>query len=232
LGVNRKTKNIQGFHMTDASFSVRLALALAAGLGLSAISGHAQSASATISYTAAGADYDYTITLFNSGTTDLNSFWYGWTETGNNLPSSPTSAGNSLGWANDLDGNSIMWENSSGTALAPDHSATFTFLSSSSPTAITTPPSGESVAYVGTIDFSQGVPGDSTGAFSPVLEAAPEPSSVALFAAGMAIVGIGLRSGRNAIGKQFRPATEGTKIRTPNIERRTSNAERHCELGA
>lgn len=179
--------------MTNASISVRLALAFAAGLGLSTVSGHAQSASATISYTTAGANFDYTVTLFDSGTTDLNSFWYGWTQDGNNLPSNPTSAGNSLGWANDLDGNSIQWENSSGTALAPGHSATFSFVSSASPTAITAGASGESVAYVNGIDFSQGSPGDSTGAFSPVLEAAPEPSSAALLAAGVGIVAFALR---------------------------------------
>jgi hypothetical protein len=179
--------------MTNAPFSMRLALALAAGLSLPAVSVHAQDASATISYTPAGANYDYTVTLFNSGTTDLNSFWYGWTQDGNNLPSDPTSAGNSVGWANDLDGNSIMWENSSGTALAPDKTATFTFVSSSSPTAITTLPSGESVAYVNGIDFSQGSPGDSTGVFSPVM-VAPEPSSWSLLAAGLGIMAFGLRA--------------------------------------
>jgi hypothetical protein len=179
--------------MTNASFSVRLALALAAGLGISAVSGHAQSASATISYTAAGPNFDYTVTLFNSGSTSLESFWYGWTDSGNNLPSNPSSAGNSAGWANDLDGNSIMWEGGSGNALAPNHSATFTFVSTSSPTAMTTPPAGASVAYVGSIDFSQGVSGDSTGAFSPVL-VVPEPSSVALLVAGLGIMGFGFRS--------------------------------------
>ena len=174
--------------MTNASISVRLAVALAAGLGFSTVSGHAQSATATISYTTAGANFDYTVTLFDSGTTDLNSFWYGWTQDGNNLPSDPGTAGNSLGWADNLDGNSIQWENSSGTALTPGHSATFTFVSSSSPTAITAGASGESVAYVNGIDFSQGSPGDSTGVFSPVLET-PEPSSAVLLAAGLGIVG-------------------------------------------
>jgi hypothetical protein len=178
--------------MTNASFSLRLALAVAVGLGISAVSGHAQSATATISYTTAGANFDYTITLFNSGSTSLNSFWYGWTDTGNNLPSDPGTLGNSLGWGNNPDGNSVMWVNSSGTALAPDKSATFTFVSSSSPTAITAPPSGESVVYVNGIDFSQGVSGDSSGAFSPVL-VTPEPSSAALLAAGLGVMGLVFR---------------------------------------
>jgi PEP-CTERM motif len=178
--------------MTHTSFSVRLALALAAGLGLSTVSGHAQSASATISYTTAGANYDYTITLLNTGATDLNGFWYGWTYDGNNLPSVPTSLGNSLGWDNDPDGNSVEWENTYGTALAPGQSGTFTFVSSSSPTDLTTSPAGESVAYVYGIDGSQDYPGYSTDVFSPVLEV-PEPSSVALLAAGVGIVGFALR---------------------------------------
>jgi hypothetical protein len=179
--------------MTNASFSVRIALALAAGLGVSAVSGHAQSASATISGVADGPNFEYTVTLFNSGSTDLESFWYGWTQSGNNLPSDPISAANSLGWANDLDGNSIMWEGGSATELAPNHSATFTFVSSSTLAQLTAPGVGASVAYVNGIDFSQGSAGDSTGAFTPV-QAAPEPSSVALLAAGIVMMGFGFRS--------------------------------------
>ncbi|HZV35674.1 MAG TPA: PEP-CTERM sorting domain-containing protein [Verrucomicrobiae bacterium] len=140
---------------------------------------------ATISGISAGGSFDYTITLQNTGSLSLNGFWYGWTLGGNNLPSNPSSAGNSLGWANTLDGNSIMWQNNSGTALAPGASGTFTFVSTSNPTQITTSPSGESVAYVHTIDFSQGSAGDSTGVFSPVLVATPEPSSLAIFAVGL-----------------------------------------------
>jgi hypothetical protein len=124
---------------------------------------------ATIIGVAAGGSYDYTITLTNTSSTALNSFWYGWTASGDNLPSDPNTASNSLGWGNEVSGNSIMWVNGSGTALAPGASATFTFVSSSSPSAITTSSSGESVAYVGGIDFSQDAAGDSTAVFSPTL---------------------------------------------------------------
>jgi len=133
------------------------------------------SVTATISAVAAGSSYDYTITLKNTGTNALNSLWYGWTTSGNNLPSDPSNAGNSLGWANEVSGNSIMWVNNSGTPLAPGASATFIFVSTSSPSAITASPSGESVAYVGGIDFSQGKAGDSTAAFSPALVSGPNP---------------------------------------------------------
>jgi hypothetical protein len=164
--------------------SIRFSLAIAAILAASAVSGHAQTATATISDVPNGGSFDYTITLNNTGSDNLNSFWYGWTQTGNNLPSNPSNAGNLSGWGNDLSGNSIMWINSSGTALTPGKTATFTFVSTSSPTAITTSPSGESVAYVNGIDFSQGVAGDSTGVFSPNLVVTPEPSTLSLVAIG------------------------------------------------
>ena len=164
--------------------SFLLAVAVAGGCA-TAVSGHAQDATATISSVAAGGGiFDYTITLDNTGSDNLNDFWYGWIQFENDLPSDPSNAGNSLGWANVLDSNSIQWENNSGTALTPGQSGTFTFDSTSSPTAITTSPSGESVAYVNGIDFSQGSSGHSTPIFSPTLVAAPEPSSMALLTIG------------------------------------------------
>jgi hypothetical protein len=154
---------------------IRLSWVLAIALAASAVSSYAQSAAGTISAVANGSSYNYTITLTNTGTFALNSFWYGWTTSGNNLPSDPSNAANSLGWANDLDANSIKFVNSTGTALAPGASATFTFVSTSSPSAITTSPSGESVAYVGAIDFTEGRAGDSTAVFSPMLISPPPP---------------------------------------------------------
>lgn len=172
--------------MNNAPKSAFLAIALAASAGLfvPAISVHAQGAAATISDVSVSGGYDYTIVLQNTGTTNLNSFWYGWTTSGNNLPSNPSTAGNNLGWANNLSGNSIEWVNSSGSVLAPGNFGTFTFFSSSDPTAMTSGTAGESVAYVHGIDFSQGQTGRSTPVFSPTLVAAPEPSSVALLATG------------------------------------------------
>ena len=167
-----------------------LILAMASVVAASTASSHAQSASATISGVAAGGGvYDYTVVLQNTGTLSLNSFWYGWTQLGNNLPSDPTTPANSLGWANTLDSNSIKWVNSTGTALAPNQSATFTFDSTTAPADITLSPSGESVAYVGGIDFSQGSAGDSTGIFSPTLVAAPEPSTLSLAGFGLCLLG-------------------------------------------
>jgi hypothetical protein len=154
--------------MISKMTSIRLSLTVAAGLA-AAVSSHAQSVTATISGVASGSSFNYTITLHNTGSVALNSFWYGWTTGGDDLASAPSKPANSLGWANTLSGNSIKWVNSSGTALAAGASTTFTFVSSSSPSAITMSPSGESVAYTAGIDFTEGVPGDSSPVFSPML---------------------------------------------------------------
>ncbi|HTB84997.1 MAG TPA: PEP-CTERM sorting domain-containing protein [Candidatus Sulfotelmatobacter sp.] len=161
-----------------------LALTITGQMVLATLPGQAQgfvNVQATISGVAASGGYDYTIQLLNTGNEDINSFWYGWTFDGNNLPSNPSNAGNSLGWDNDLDGTSIIWQNSSGTALAPNATASFTFFSTDTPTSITTDPSGGSYAYNGNFVES----GDSSPQFSPVL-AVPEPSALALGTTGMA----------------------------------------------
>jgi hypothetical protein len=173
--------------MTHKLFSICLALAVAAGLAASTTSSQAQGAIATISGVQAGGVFDYTILLQNTGSTTLNSFWYGWTIGVFNLPATPTSPANSLGWGNTVSGNSIMWANSTGSALAPGQFGTFTFVSTSTPTQITTSPSGESVAYVNGITFSENLPGDSTPVFSPTL-AVPEPSSLGLLATGLFVL--------------------------------------------
>jgi hypothetical protein len=164
--------------------SLPLRFALAAAIAAANISSLAQNVTASLIGVPAGSAYNYTLTLNNTGTTVLNSFWYGWTTSGNNLPSVPTSAGNSIGWHNGVFGNSIEWINSTGTSLAPGQSGVFTFVSTSTPTQITTLPAGESVAFVNGIELNQNVPGHSTPVFSPTLGTVPEPSSFALAIAG------------------------------------------------
>jgi hypothetical protein len=177
---NRKPKSIL----------ICLALAVAVGLMASAVDSRAQSATATISGVAAGGGvFDYTITLQNTGTTSLDSFWYAWTQSGNNLSAAASNPGSSLGWVDTaLEGNtSISWEDSSSNPLAAGQSATFTFDSTETPAAITTSPSGESVAYVsgtGPNTFAQNEPGVASPVFSPTLVVVPEPSSFGLLIAG------------------------------------------------
>ena len=160
--------------------AIRFVLVFAAGLVASSVSSHAQNATASLSGVLVLGAYNYTLTLTNTGTTPLNSIWYGWTTSGNNLPSVPSSAGNLIGWANSVVGNSIEWVNSTGTPLAPGQPGVFTFVSTSTPAQITTLPSGQSVAYVNGIDFTQNFPGHSTPVFSPTFGSVPEPSSFVL----------------------------------------------------
>jgi hypothetical protein len=168
--------------------SIRFALVVAAGLAASSLQALPPSgtisASATLSDVQVGSTYDYTLTLQNTGNLGIESFWYGWTTSGNTLPSNPSSPGNSLGWANNLDGNSIQYVGGAATALAPNSSATFTFDSTSTPAEMTAGAAGESVAYVGGIQFNQGVPGESSAVFAPT--PVPEPSTLGLLAIGMA----------------------------------------------
>jgi hypothetical protein len=178
---NRKPKSVL----------ICLALVVAAGLAVSTVSSQAQSATATISGVAAGGGvFDYTITLQNTGTTSLDSFWYAWTTSGNNLSVGVTSPGSSLGWTDtSLEGNtSISYEGNAGNALAVGQSAIFTFDSTETPSAITTSPSGESVAYVsgtGPNTFEQNDPGVASPVFSPTLVTVPEPSSFGLLITGL-----------------------------------------------
>jgi hypothetical protein len=185
--------------------SIRFALALAAGLSASsALAVGTITASATLSDVQNGTTYDYTLTLDNTGTIPIESFWYGWTTSGNNLPSDPTTPGNSLGWNNTLDANSIKFTGSSGDSLEPANFATFTFDSTSTPAQITAGISGESVAYAGAIDFTENTPGDSSPVFAPV--EVPEPSTLGLFVAGLlGLSSAGCRAGRGLILPRRRP---------------------------
>jgi hypothetical protein len=190
-----KANIVNQLHKLTAN-RLALALAAAAGLATSAATSHAQSATATISGVAAsGGVFDYTITLHNTGTTSLDSFWYAWTLSGNNLSAAITTPGSSLGWIDTaLEGNtSISWEGNSGNALAVGQSATFTFDSTETPSVITISPSGESVVYVSGIGpntFGQNSPGSASPVFSPTLVAAPEPSTMGLVAAGALVLAV------------------------------------------
>jgi hypothetical protein len=178
----------------------RYAIAVAAGLAATTVTSQAQSATATISGVAAGGGiFDYTITLKNTGTTTLDSFWYAWTLSGNNLTAAISNPGSALGWTDtSLEGNtSISWEGNAGNTLGLGQTASFTFDSTETPSAITTSPSGESVAYVsgtGPNTFGQNSPGSASPVFSPTLVTVPEPSSLGLLMVGLLVMAGSLRS--------------------------------------
>jgi hypothetical protein len=152
-------------------------------------------ASASISTSSTSAPYNYTIKLNDTGTTNIGTFWFAWTDVPANydfLPSSPTVTTMPSGWIAPIthsgfpgDGYAIEFYNLSGSAITPGHSATFKFTSPDSPATlaanafipfdkVTT-----SIVYIG---FPQTDPG-----FGFNVAPVPEPSTIVLGAVGACV---------------------------------------------
>jgi len=141
-------------------------------------------AAATITETGtSGGEFTYSLTLTNEGSNPINAFWYGWTVGSFNLPSVPTSLAGPTGWTASALSDSVQFGNSTGSAIAPGATGTFTFESTSSPTELTTgmhdnDPTGESVAYATVAamkSFEQSVAGVASGPFVPTLQTVTVP---------------------------------------------------------
>ncbi|MEJ0000750.1 MAG: hypothetical protein WDO13_17225 [Verrucomicrobiota bacterium] len=67
--------------------------------GLSSIARADDAASGTLTSEALGnGDFDYTIKLTNTGTNNLETFWFSWTPAGDFMPVSPTSVVSPTDW--------------------------------------------------------------------------------------------------------------------------------------
>jgi hypothetical protein len=146
---------------------------------------------ATISATPNGPNFDYTMSLTNTGTTNIGTFWFAWTPPGmpieyDFLPSAPFSISQPTGWLGPASfgfpGYSIEYYNSTGSLIAPGQTATFQFTSPDSPTTL----QGSTFGFPNTTSFIySGSPlVGSTAQVNPVL--VPEPSTYALLAIGCA----------------------------------------------
>jgi hypothetical protein len=155
---------------------------------------HAQGtlATATISGEPAGSLFDYTITLDNTGSTPIGTFWFGWIPGQFYLPTSPTSETPPSAWTATLTGGGpfAIEYNASATAdaLSPGSSLTFDFVSADSPAVL----AGDSSAHPGTpITTSFVYSGDA--AFSGtseqfVVASVPEPGTTTLLCAGLGVI--------------------------------------------
>lgn len=175
-------------------FSVRLALALTAGLAVSAVNSQAQTASAQITpQSLGGGVYNYTLTLDNTGSSPLETFWFAWEPYYGYdfMTANPTSILAPSGWT----GMATSYYNyyygydygieftTSSSPLATGATLQFSFDSTMTPAQM----AGNNPTYgypVGTSYVSTGPGFSGTGGGPFVAQVVPEPSSLALLALG------------------------------------------------
>jgi hypothetical protein len=171
------------------------ALALALAGSVSSVRA-SELASATISsIELTPTTWQYDITLDDTGTTNVGTFWFSWVPGEDFMPTSPISVVSPAGWTDNIthggstDGYAIQWLAGSGDALTAGNSLPgFEFVSTVSPTQM----AGDSPLYPGspveTAFVYSGAPFSDAGAELTVQPAAsssvPEPASVALVACG------------------------------------------------
>ena len=125
-------------------------------LGMVATGAAAEQASAFLTATPLGGGvFDYTLTLDDTGTTNLETFWYAWVPGEDFMPVSPTNILSPANWNANITGGgpnngfAIQWLTSSSATpapLTPGHSFTFSFDSTATPAVM----AGNSPFYPGT----------------------------------------------------------------------------------
>jgi hypothetical protein len=154
------------------------------------------SASAQIALTSSvGANNNYTITVNNTGTDTIGTFWFAWTPPADPieydfLPTTPSAAAGPAGWIaptlTAFPGTSIEFYNITGSDILPGQSGTFTFTTTDTPTTL----QGTSLGFPITTSFIyDGFPEASAAVqVNPTIVATPEPASVGA----LGIVGLAL----------------------------------------
>ncbi len=98
----------------------------------------ALSATGTISTSQTSAPFNYTISLNNTGDTNIGTLWFSWIPGYGFMSEAPTNISRPTGWTGfsllEFGGYSLELYNITGSAIAPGGSATFGFTSNLSPT--------------------------------------------------------------------------------------------------
>jgi len=106
-------------------------------------SASAQIALTSTTGTAGSPVYHYQITVNDTGTTPIGTFWFGWVPGEDFLPSAPSAVQDPSGWThtitgsnNSTDGSAIQWTASSNPIAAGQSLSTFEFTTTDSPSAL------------------------------------------------------------------------------------------------
>ena len=172
-----------------------LAAVVVAWACASAPAAAAEAASATFTSTQlTPTSWQYSLTLNDTGTTDLGTFWFSWVPGEDFMPTAPSAIASATGWtaktthAGASDGYAIQWKAGAGALLAPGQWLTgFTFDSSTSPQQMM----GDSPFFPGTPVTTtfvySGAPFSDAGVefqVTPAVSTVPEPSSLMLMGVG------------------------------------------------
>ena len=187
--------------------SVRFAAALLAGACATLPAAAAESASATFTSTQLSAtSWQYSLTLDDTGTTDLGTFWFAWVPGKDFMPTAPSAIASPANWsaktthAGAADGYAIQWKAGAGGLLVPGQSLTgFTFDSSTSPQQML----GDSPFFpdtpVTTTFVYSGAPFSDAGVqFTVQAAPVPEPTTAVLMGLGALAFAAGMVRRRSA----------------------------------
>jgi PEP-CTERM motif len=184
-------------YMRFSSLGKLAVLALGVGMGLSSHA-FADGISATATFTdtpdasLAGVN-DYSITLNNTGTTTIGTFWFGWVPGNGFLSATPTDIGTPAGWTEMTTNGGAAVQFVTSTPLAAGSSLSgFTFDSTETPAELMSAFTGmepgtgdpESTAFVYSGAPLVGI-GDQLVVTAAPAAVTPEPSTLALFGTGI-----------------------------------------------